>query len=197
VSFAAAQRGNAPSNNQTIEVLFDGTAIGTFSPSGTGYTAFTTSNITATAGAHALTFLGLNPKGGDNTAFIDDVVLSIANGVQDGSFESPNVGTGVSAFQYDPTGTPWTYTGPAGVAGNGSAFTSGNPSAPAGTQVAIIQQTGQINQSITLAAGTYSVSLAAAQRGSSPSNSQTIEVLVDSQVIGVFTPAGTSAAQCL
>jgi hypothetical protein len=61
-------------------------------------------------------------------------------------------------------------------------------STPEGTRVALIQQTGKISQAINLAAGAYTASFAAAQRGSSPSNSQTIEVLVDSQVIGVFTP---------
>ena len=75
---------------------------------------------------------------------------------------------GPKAYRIDPTGTAWTYSGSAGVAGNGSAFTSGNPSAPKGTQVGVIQQTGQISQSITLAAGTYTVSFAAAQRGNCP-----------------------------
>jgi Protein of unknown function (DUF642) len=187
VTFDAAQRGSSPSNNQTIRVLFDGKQIDYLTPSGASYTAYTTNDFLATAGAHTLTFVGLNLAGGDNTAFIDDVVLSVPNSVQNGDFASPNVGTGL---KYDPTGTPWTYTGLAGVAGNGSAFTNLNPSAPSGTQVGFIQQTGQISQSIALAAGTYTVSLAAAQRA--PSNSQTIQVLVDSQVVGVFTPAGTS-----
>ena len=55
-------------------MLFDGTPIGTFSPGGTSYTTFTTNNFMATAGANTLTFVGLNPNGGDNTAFIDEVV---------------------------------------------------------------------------------------------------------------------------
>ena len=191
VSFAAAQRGNFQSSSQTVGVLFDGTAIEWFTPSGTSYTTFTTSNITATAGAHTLTFVGLNPNGGDNTVFIDEVILGVANSAQVGGFETPNVGVGPSAYRIDPTGTAWTYTGQAGVAGNGSAFTSGNPSAPEGAQVGVIQQTGKISQTFSLAAGTYTVSFAAAQRGNFQSSSQTFEVLADSLVIGVFTPAGT------
>ena len=192
VSFAAAQRGNFNSSSQTVGVLFDGTAIEWFTPSSDIYTTFTTSNITATAGSHTVTFVGLNPNGGDNTVFIDEVVFGVANAVQDGGFENPNVGVGPTAYKLNPTGTPWTYTGQAGVAGNGSAFTSGNPSAPEGTQVGVIQQTGKMSQTVNLAAGTYSVSFAAAQRGNFQVSSQTIEVLVDNLIVGVFTPAGAS-----
>src|SRR5262249_376212 len=60
--------------------------------------------------------------------------------IGDPSFESPNVGTGsFFDFQYDPSGSPWTFAGGAGVAGNGSGFTVGNPDAPEGTQVAFLQ----------------------------------------------------------
>jgi MBG domain (YGX type) len=72
-------------------------------------------------------------------------------------FQSPYVGVGTSgAYQIDPTGSARTFTGSAGLAGNGSAFTSGNPSAPVGTQVGVIQQAGQISQTIDLPAGVYS-----------------------------------------
>ena len=86
---------------------------------------------------------------------------------------------GTAAYKYRPTGTAWTYTGLAGVASNGSAFTAANPVAPQGTQVAFLQETGHFSQSINVAAGTYVVSFAAAQRGYSQSSSQTFEVLVD------------------
>jgi hypothetical protein len=51
-------------------------AVGTFTPAGTAYSTFTTSNFTVTAGTHTLSFVGLDPNGGDNTAFIDNVQLS-------------------------------------------------------------------------------------------------------------------------
>src|SRR5262249_44312401 len=140
LSFSAAQR---LSQNQTIEVLFDGTPIAFVTPSSTNYTLFTTNNFAATSGANSLVFLALNPNGGDNTAFISGLALSVGNGAVDGGFESPVVG---NSFQYDPNGTPWTYTGSAGVAGNGSAFTAGNPPAPNGTQVGFIQGSGVIIQ---------------------------------------------------
>ena len=87
----------------------------------------------------------------------------------DAGFESPSVGTGARRFQYDPTGTPWTYSGDAGVAGNGSGFTSGNPNAPEGTQVGFLQETGSISQVVAgMAAGTYTLSFDAAAAGQLP-----------------------------
>jgi hypothetical protein len=53
----------------------DGMAVGTFTPAGTAYSTFTTSNFTVTAGTHTISFVGLDPNGGDNTAFIDNVQL--------------------------------------------------------------------------------------------------------------------------
>lgn len=113
----------------------------------------------------------------------------------DAGFETPNVGTGsFGDFEYNPTGAPWLYVNGAGVAGNGSGFTSGNPDAPDGTQVAFLQGAGSsISQSIYFVAGDYTVSFMAAQRGNyQPDGSQTVEVLVDGNVVGTFTPAGTS-----
>jgi hypothetical protein len=93
----------------------------------------------------------------------------------------------------DPTGSPWTFAGSAGVAGNGSPVTWGNPPAPQGTQVAWEQNGGSISQSVTFAAGSYAISLDAAQRGNYPSHS-TIQVQIDGQTVGSITPSGTSYA---
>jgi hypothetical protein len=116
--------------------------------------------------------------------------------IQDPGFES------VTAAQLE-TGTPspWRFTaGPllgstmsaAGVAGNGVGyFTSGNPNAPQGTQVAFVQGAGSsFSQSINFSAGTYSLTFQAAQRG--VNGGETFKVLVDSQVVGGFKPGGTS-----
>ena len=103
------------------------------------------------------------------------------------------MGTGSSSsYLYDPAGTPWTYTGSAGVAGNGSGFTKANPNAPEGTQVAFLQQKGSISQTVSgLAAGSYQLSFDAAQRAIHQASSQDFEVLVDGVVVSTFTPAGT------
>ena len=171
--------------------------VGVFSPAGTSYSTLTTGPFTVTAGIHTLSFVGINPSGGDNTAFIDQVAvnqpgLQMVAYMQDPDFASPSVGVGTSAYGADPIGSPWTFMGPAGVAGNGSAFTSGNTPAPSGTQVAFIQGTGSVSQSITLAAGSYTVSFTAAQRANFQASNQTIGVLIDGMPIEWFTPSGPS-----
>ena len=114
-------------------------------------------------------------------------------GLLQGGFEAPNVGTGsFGAFAYDPAGSAWTFSGSAGVAGNGSGFTAANPNAPEGTQVAFLQQTGSFSQAVNLAAGTYQLTFQAAQRGNFQTSAQTFRVLVDGVAVGTFTPAGTS-----
>jgi hypothetical protein len=84
--------------------------------------------------------------------------------------------------------------GQSGVSGNGSGFTSGNPSAPQGSQVGFLQNNGSFSQQLTLAAGTYTVSFSAAQRATYQSSSQTFRVLIDGVAVGTFTPTGTSYA---
>jgi hypothetical protein len=117
-----------------------------------------------------------------------------APAVGDAGFESPVVGAG--NFQYAPAGTPWAFAGGAGVSGNGSAFTAGNPPAPEGAQVGLLQGAGSmISQSVSgWAAGTYTISFAAAQRGNFGTSREDFQVLVDGSVVGTFTPAGTSYA---
>jgi hypothetical protein len=75
LSFAAAQRGNFQASSQTFQVLVDGVSVGAFTPAGTAYSTFQIGNITLGAGTHTIRFVGLNPNGGDNTAFIDNVQL--------------------------------------------------------------------------------------------------------------------------
>jgi YVTN family beta-propeller protein len=98
-------------------------------------------------------------------------------------------------YTYDPTGTPWTFQGQSGITGNNSGFTNANPVAPQGTQVLFIQNHGSATQSVTLAAGSYLLTLQAAQRGGvSQTTAQTLVVFLDGQSIGVFTPPGTAYA---
>src|SRR5262249_19525321 len=109
---------------------------------------------------------------------IDFQVLS------DPGFEAPSQGAG--SFAYNPTGSPWTFTGQAGLASNGSGFN--NPPAPGGSQVAFVQGTGSISHAVDLDAGRYVLSLGAAQR---PGNQQTVQVLVDNAVVATVTPSGS------
>jgi uncharacterized protein YkwD len=196
ISFSAAQRQNYQASRQTIQVTVDGNVVGTITPSGTSYASYTTNTFTVTAGSHTIAFVGLNPNGGDNTAFLDQAGINKSTpAFSDPGFENLSVGTGSSAYKYNPiSGTPWTFSSSSGVAGNNSAFTSGNPSAPQGTQVAFLQFTGSISQTVNFAAGTYTISFSAAQRQNYQASKQVIEVTVDGNVVGTITPSGTSYA---
>src|SRR5262249_52982017 len=144
---------------------------------------YTTAVFTIAAGSHTITFQGLDTAGGDNTAFVDTVQVTQApppaTGLLDSGFEAPPVGAGpFSSFPYDPTGTPWSYSGSAGVAGNGSGFTVGNPNAPEGTQIGFLQMTGSFSQVVAgLAAGSYQLTFDAAQRGNWQASHQDFQVL--------------------
>jgi hypothetical protein len=76
LTFDAAQRGNYQASTQTFQVRVDGTSVGTFTPSRTSYSALTTSTFIVTAGSHTLQFVGLDPKGGDNTTLLDQVSIA-------------------------------------------------------------------------------------------------------------------------
>ena len=87
--------------------------------------------------------------------------------IQDGGFANPNV-VGNGNYTYDPTGTPWTFTGTAGIEADGSAWRAVN--APDGDgRAAFLQGTGggplgAISQFLYLTPGTYTVSFEAARR---------------------------------
>jgi polygalacturonase len=111
----------------------------------------------------------------------------------DAGFELPFVGVGTSdAYQYGPSGSPWTFTDTAGVAGDWGGLTDGNADAPQGTQVAFLQDFGSLSQDLTFPASTYTLSFWAAQRGDGNASSQTFQVLVDGAPVSTVTPADTT-----
>ena len=71
------------------------------------------------------------------------------------------------------------------MSSNASAFTSANAIAPQGSQVLFLQGVGGVSQTATFPAGTYTISLSAAPRANG-GNNQTIQVLVDGNVVGTF-----------
>jgi hypothetical protein len=110
--------------------------------------------------------------------------------IGDAGFEVVQVGNG--QYQYRPAGTGWVFTGPSGISANGSAFTAHNPTAPEGTQVAIIQRDGSISQAVTdWPGGSYALSFAAAQRANIPGKMD-FQVLIDSAIVGTFLPYSTA-----
>ena len=188
LSLLAAQDAIDQTSYQEMEVLVDGVSYGTIDPANTAYATYQSSTFTVAAGAHTIELLGMDPLGGLNTALIDQVSVATANAVSDGSFESPVIAPGT--YEFDPTGTSWAFSGGAGVASNSSSFTSGNPSAPDGTQVAILQGSGSMGQSVELPAGSYNISFQAAQcAGNAQTQGQQVEVFVDGAEVGLITPA--------
>ena len=160
-------------------------------PGGAGGTVTATGLYTAPAAGTGSDTVQVMSGAVSGTASV--TVAAAAAGLSDAGFESPSLGTG--NFQYDPTGTPWSYSGSAGVTSNGTGFSAGNPPAPQGVQVAFIQAGGAFSQVVNgMTAGSYVLSFDAAQRGNYGTSREDFEVLVDGTVVGTFTPTGTSYA---
>lgn len=114
--------------------------------------------------------------------------------IQNADFSTP-VQTAPNYYTVAPKGSKvfWRFSGTAGIAGNGSIYTKNNP-APSGTQVAFIQNTGGLSQTVALQQNTaYAVSFLVAQRrlDDGSINAQTLQVRLGSQVIGNFAPTST------
>jgi len=92
-----------------------------------------------------------------------------------------------------PSGSSWSFSGTSGIQSNGSPY--GALPAPTGTQTAFLQgypaglSLGSISQSINFPAGTFTASFQAARRGD---QIQPIQVSVDGNVVGTYTPASNS-----
>jgi RHS repeat-associated protein len=195
VSFQAAQRGNFNAGGEDFDVYLDSTFLATFNPASTSYALLSTPAFTTSAGTHTIKFVGRDSAGGNgNAAFIDAVQVTGSVVIPNSGFETPAMGTG--NFQYSPTGGSWTFGGGTGISANGSAFTSGNPGAPQGGQVAFIQfgSDDVFSQSLSgfQTGVSYTVSFSAAQRGNSSNGGQDFDVYLDSTLLGTFRPASTS-----
>lgn len=117
---------------------------------------------------------------------------SVAITIPNYSFESPTTTT----YIYNPSGGSWTFSGSSGngsgVTANNSGFTSGNPAAPDGKQVAFVQQTGSIVQSVSgfVNGGVYNIIFSAAQRANKSGGQagQTFDVRVNGTTVASFAP---------
>lgn len=190
----------APSTATGTVTFRDGTTVlGTGALSG-GMAQVTTTALAA--GSHSITAVY---SGDANDAVSKSPVLTQVVSTTSGgpsfanlSFETPAAnGTAVPYGLGNPTGSSWTWSAlSAGIQGNGSYWAA--PSAPDGTQAAYIQgansNLGSVSQSITLPAGTYTLSFYGAQRGIDGGATQPIAVTVDGLAIGgPYTPASTTA----
>jgi hypothetical protein len=111
---------------------------------------------------------------------------------QDYGFETPVTST----YIYSPGGSPWAFSGSpgngSGVTANGSGFTAGNSPAPEGRQVAFLQSSASISQTISgfVPGQTYRIIFAASQRQNKLGGQagQTFDVRIDDGTIGSFEP---------
>jgi hypothetical protein len=144
----------------------------------------------AASGSHSISLSGIG-NGADFTAFVDNVRIAAptTNSLANGGFETPSL---AGSYQYAPAGATWVFAGGAGISGNANAFTAGNPGAPEGVQVAFLQGFGSASQTANVAAGQYTVSLLAAQRGNFQSGTQIIRIQVDGVAVGQYQPPGVA-----
>jgi len=196
ISFRAAQRAGLQTPEEIL-VKFDNTVIYDITPSGTGYAFYSTNPFWVAAGSHTITFVGVNSSG-DSMVFIDAIQALVVPALQDPSFETPSASNSQGDYLINPLYSDWSFVGTSGnstgVSGNGTAITTGDGSAPNGSQVAFIQDDGAITQSVPgWAAGTYSISFLAAQRSTQTATTlESFQVLVDGLLVGTFTPSGAT-----
>ena len=106
VSFEAAQRWDSTTSDEisqgigfggaeNFDVLWDGTSIGTFSPTSTSFDMYYTTSFVATASTARLTFQGLDTLGGDRTSFIDSIQVNVNITPEPGSAVTLLAGLGV------------------------------------------------------------------------------------------------------
>jgi YD repeat-containing protein len=189
--FSMARRPNW--GTATVTVSFNGVAVGSFTPGSTAFTPVTTASFTAGTATGTLTFSV--PAGpGDSSLAIDAVSLAAGPSVPDFSFEAPAQNGG---WTYNPTVTGVTFTGRAGVQGNGSAFAFSN--APEGSQTGVMQTYGGAGGSIAFAlsgltpGSAYRASFFLAQRPGY--GAETVTVSFDGVAAGSFTTGSTAFTQ--
>ncbi len=182
VTFYATQRAK---NQQDFSVSIDKNIIGTFKPINY-YNQYITNMIPLSKGDHLLEFQGINTAGGDNTAFIDWVSITINsnlnNIIGDPSFEQVKLPPGT--FKYNAIGSSWTFKSSILITNN-CGFTG--PLAVDGTQACALQGGGNLNQTITITnPGNYAILFYATQR---TKNQQDFSVSIDKNIIGTFKPS--------
>jgi len=94
ITFKAAQRPIYQGSTQTFTVKVGTQTVGTFTPTTNNtYLSYTSNSFTAN-GVQTVSFVGTNPNGGDNTAFID-LVSIVAAGAAD--TQAPSVPSGLTS----------------------------------------------------------------------------------------------------
>jgi uncharacterized repeat protein (TIGR01451 family) len=118
LNFMAAQR---PGNQQTIQVQVDGTVVATVTPLSSQFALYTTSPFGVQAGSHTIKFVGTNPLGGDNTAFLDQILIGpptdqsgrpriSGSAVDIGAYEVQQASLNPATLANGSVNTPYSYT---------------------------------------------------------------------------------------
>lgn len=142
VQFRIAKRPITASNEVTVS--FNGLPILKFTPTDNGWVAMTSRAFTAGSTGGTLTF-STNYSGPNDVASGVDMVRVVpaTASIPDPSFETPDVG---STYVSHPSAAGLTFTGDAGIAGNGSGLA---PPAIDGRQVGILRSVSGSPASIT------------------------------------------------
>ena len=117
------------------------------------------------------------------------------------SFETP-VMSAVPYYSYTPAGASWTIGtrvdnyNKSAISANATAFTSSNPNTPYGLQVAAIEGTNYISQTVgsLVPGGAYRMTFAAAQRQSPINGGQTWDLRRDGVTFASFAPGASLSA---
>jgi large repetitive protein len=198
VTFTATMNGSAPTGS--VAFTADSTTLSGCGavtlPAGSGNSKIVTcSTSSLSVGTHSIvaTYAGDATNSGSTSATLSQVVNSGSPpaALVNPSFEIPALGGG---YQYNPSasGIGWTFSSASGIQGNGSAFRAA--AAPDGSQTGFVQRTGTISQTLSLTAGSYTLSFQAAQRSCCDvPYVQPIMVSVDgTQIGGLVSPASAS-----
>ncbi|MFM7129141.1 MAG: LamG domain-containing protein, partial [bacterium] len=99
----------------------------------------------------------------------------------------------LSGYHYGVATSTWTFANGAGITSNSGGFTNSIQNAPQGTQAAFLQNQGCITTSaVTMTPGKkYAITFALAER-STDTVKNPVEVIMDGQSLGFFTPTGSS-----
>jgi len=129
----------------------------------------------------------------DNFKLLASSAGPVSLSVPNAGFETPVLGNG--NFQYSPSGGSWSFANGGGISGMNSPFTGVPSVAPDGAQVAFLQATGTISQSISgfQASANYVITFSAIQRTNCCNTTgQDIGVYIDSTLVGTFHPGNTA-----
>jgi fibronectin type 3 domain-containing protein len=179
------------------------TSGGPYTTIAPGLTGTTYSDITAINGVtYYYVVSGVDATGESDSFEVRAIPNAATVSVPNFGFETPVTST----YAYNPTGGSWTFTSEvpsnhsgSGLSANGSGFTSSNSSAPQGTQVAFLQNSTTISQTLSGFApgGRYTVTFSAANRATSGySTKQSWDVKIDETVAASFSSISTSYADC-